>query len=109
MPPPWRNQRPATGVDTPISSAASSVRLPCAISRQKARSTCRAGIGRPGERIAGRRAIRLLLTPCHRTPPRSGEVLRRPVESALAAAVAVEDHTLGGPAGDQGGREGLDD
>src|SRR5215212_8809799 len=105
MPPAWRNQRTATGVDTPISSAASSVRLPCAISRQKARSTCHAGIGRPGERIAGRRARSapvdpdppgvgldelelcggaagelevadgVLLTPCHRTPPRSGEVL----------------------------------
>jgi hypothetical protein len=56
MPPAWRNQREPTGADTPISRAASSVRWPCAISRQNARSTCLAGIGRPGERIAGRSA-----------------------------------------------------
>jgi hypothetical protein len=37
------------------------------------------------------------------------EVLRRPVESALAAAVAVEDHPARWPAGDEGGGEGLED
>src|SRR4051794_33257183 len=33
--------------------------------------------------------IRVLLTPCHRTPPRSGEVLRRPIESAICTPVLM--------------------
>ena len=85
---------PALGLkplDTPSSSATSSVRLPCAIRRQNARSTCRAGIGRPGERIAGRRArsarcCRRAIEHLH-----EHEVLRRPVESALSAGVGVTD------------------
>jgi len=37
------------------------------------------------------------------------EVLRRPVEPGLAAAVAVEDHPGGGLTGHQRGGERLDD
>ncbi|WP_298807085.1 hypothetical protein [uncultured Pseudokineococcus sp.] len=43
-------------MDTPTAAAATSLLTPVAIRRQNARSTCRAGGGRPGDLIDGRTA-----------------------------------------------------
>ena len=56
-----KTRRPAT--------AASSLLLPATISRQNSRSTCLAGIGRPGDRIAGRRPGPLAAVVVPSTPP----------------------------------------
>ena len=56
MPPPCRNQRDATGSDTPTAAAAFAVASPPAISRQNARCTARDGSARPGDRIGARSA-----------------------------------------------------
>jgi hypothetical protein len=90
MPPAWRNQRDATGVDTPTSSAASSVRLPCAIKRQT--SAPHAGLASAGPPSA---------SPAAKPDPPAADVApsntsvitgsRRPIESALHSAVGVVD------------------
>src|SRR4051794_2264423 len=93
MPPRCRNHRDPTGPDTPTATAASSLVRPSAILTQNARSTSRRGGGRPGDRIGARpvfvdihAAVRPIVTPL------LIGVLRRPLESALTALVAVEDH-----------------
>ncbi len=90
MPPASRNQRAPTGGDTPAPTAASSLDRPAAIEDQKRRRSSRRAIpGRPGEHNLSRKArserrLPAIATSC--TP-----VLRRPLESALAALVAVMD------------------
>src|SRR6266581_4595378 len=90
IPPPSRNHRTPTGADTPAAAAASSLELPAAIARQnRCRSSRPATDGRPGDRIGGRPARSAAR---RRTAPIATllvKALRRPLESALAAAVAV--------------------
>ena len=91
MPPPWRNQRFPTAGDTPQAAAASSLDSPSAILSQNRRSLSRRIGGRPGDRIAGR-PVTVVIHPAGR-PIRTSmiKVLRRPVESALGAFIAVMD------------------
>src|SRR5689334_12899077 len=91
MPPASRNQRTPTAGDTPTSTAASSLDRPAATAVQnRRRSSRRATPGRPGERDTPRpdRSERRLRVPIANP---SVEVLRRPLESALHAAVRVVD------------------
>src|SRR4051794_18792154 len=91
MPPASRNQRTPTAGDTPTPTAASSLDRPAAIAVQnRRRSSRRATPGRPGERDTPRpdrseRRLRVV------TATSSVEALRRPLESALDAAVRVVD------------------
>src|SRR5436305_13148268 len=90
MPPPCRNHRPPTACDTPTAWAASSGSNPLAISRQNSRSTPRRCDGAPGDFI-GDRPVKAVIHPAGLpTHTSTIEVLRRPVESALTAAVCVE-------------------
>src|SRR5580704_18869163 len=85
MPPASRNQRVPTGGDTPAPIAASSLDRPAAINAQKrSRSSRRAIPGRPGDLNLSRnaRSDRRL----HAIATFLPVVLRRPVDSALAAA-----------------------
>src|SRR5215210_1390048 len=89
MPPAPRNHRAPTAGDTPAPTAASSLEHPAAIAAQNRwRSSRRAAVGRPGDRNALRpdrseRRFRVFIATS------SGEVLRRPLESALHAAVRM--------------------
>src|SRR5882724_4162852 len=82
MPPASRNHRTPTAGDTPALTAASSLERPAAIAAQNRRRPSRRPTdGRPGERNLPRptrseRRLRVVIA----TP--SGEVLRRPLESA---------------------------
>src|SRR6202140_5309565 len=94
MPPASRNQRVPTGGDTPAPIAASSLDRPAAINAQKrSRSSRRAIPGRPGDLNLSRNARSDRRLPAIATflPV----VLRRPVDSALAALVAMVDDVLG--------------
>src|SRR5215218_871005 len=92
MPPAPRNHRAPTAGDTPAPTAGSSLEHPAAIAAQNRwRSSRRAAVGRPGDRNALRpdqseRRFRVFIATS------SGEVLRRPLESAeYAAGVAALD------------------
>jgi len=94
MPPASRNHLVPTGGDTPASTAASSLDRPAAIADQNTRRCSRRPTGgRPGERrasrtdLAERRFFFVIATSCIR-------LLRRPVESALDAAIAVVDQAI---------------
>src|SRR5215212_8286380 len=92
MPPLSRNHRVPTAWDTPHTTAASSLDSPTAIAFQnRCRCSRRATGGRPGDRIGGL-AIAAAAQPRGRPihTPLLG-MLRRPVESALAAVVGVAD------------------
>jgi hypothetical protein len=95
MPPPWRNQRPPTACDTPTTAAASSGNSPFAISIQNERSTSRRCRGAPGDFI-GDRPVNDVIHPAG-LPINTSiiKVLRRPVESALGAVVAVDHDAFG--------------
>src|SRR3954449_13157193 len=102
MPPASRNQRTPTAGDTPTSTAASSLDCPAAIAAQnRRRSSRRATPGRPGERDTPRpdRSERRRRVPIANP---SVEVLRRPLESALHAAIRVVDQPGLRPAALQG-------
>src|SRR5438067_8590221 len=87
MPPRSRNQRTPTGPDTPHAIAASSLESPSAIFIQNPRSTSRRTGGRPGDRIAGR-PVSVTIHPRGRPIQHLHlEMLRRPVEFTLCAAV----------------------
>ena len=89
MPPRCRNQRAPTAEDTPIASAALSLGIPVAICTQNCRSTSRRSAGGPGERIASL-PVNCFIHPAGRPIHTSGlKVLRRPIESALTAAIRV--------------------
>src|SRR5215213_2106987 len=92
-PPACRNHRTPTADDTPISSAASSELAPCAIAAQNWTRSCRqATVGRPGDGICPRYSCtarcRSRIVAINTS---IDKVLRRPVESALAAVVGVTD------------------
>src|SRR4051812_31084612 len=95
MPPASRNQRVPRAGATPTPAAASSLERPAAIDTQnRRRSSRRATEGRPGDRNAPRR---------HRSERRLRgstatslvEVLRRPLEPALAAVVVADREAAG--------------
>src|SRR5829696_262921 len=106
MPPRCRNQRHPTADATPTAAAASSVVTPVAITRQNARSTSRRCAGAPGDFI-GDRPVNSFIHPAGLPINTSKtEVLRRPVESALGAAVGMEYDAahLAAPGGDGHGQ-----
>src|SRR6266581_7413919 len=109
IPPPSRNHRTPTAADTPAAAAASSLERPAAIARQnRCRSARLATDGRPGDRIRGRPARSAAR---RRTAPIATlliEALRRPVESALRAAVRVRDQAGSWPAQPVGHLERLE-
>src|SRR5437879_4585080 len=93
MPPPWRNHRVPTADDAPTAAAASSLVTPVAIRRQNSRSTSRRTDGAPGDFINDR-PVNSFIHPAGLPMNTSRvEVLRRPVEFALAAAIGVRDDT----------------
>src|SRR5262249_16249532 len=106
MPPRSRNQRTPTGPDTPPAIAASSLDSPSPTFTQNPPSTPRRTGGRPGDHIAGR-PVRVAIHP-GRLPIQHlrREVLRRPVESTLAALIGVVNH-LAGPALPDGHVQGV--
>src|SRR5271156_2688435 len=93
MPPAFLNHRVPTACGTPTPTAASSLAVPAAIAAQNRRRSSRPATGgRPGENKRTRperseRRFRMFIA----TPVK---VLRRPLESALAALVGVEDVRL---------------
>src|SRR5882672_5230388 len=93
MPPASRNQRVPTGGDTPAPIAPSSLDRPAAINAQKrSRSSRRAIPGRPGDLNLSRNARSDRRLPAIATflPV----VLRRPVDSALAALIGIKNLRL---------------
>jgi hypothetical protein len=91
MPPASRNHRVPTTGDTPASTAASSLDKPAAIDAQnRRRSSRRAALGRPGERVTARsaRSDRRFRAPI--TTP-SFEPLRRPPESTQYASTPYRE------------------
>src|SRR5271163_1917964 len=88
MPPAFLNHRVPTACGTPTPTAASSLAVPAAIAAQNRRRSSRPATGgRPGENKRTRperseRRFRMFIA----TPVK---VLRRPLESALGAAIAV--------------------
>jgi hypothetical protein len=87
MPPRSRNQRLPAACDAPTAIAASSLISPLAISRQNNRSTSRRSDGFPGDFI-GALPVSAFIHPAGLPVNTSKiEVLRRPVESALASSV----------------------
>src|SRR5271169_1367497 len=107
MPPASRNQRVPTGGDTPAPIAASSLDRPAAINAQKrSRSSRRAIPGRPGDLNLSRNARSERRLPAIATflPV----VLRRPLESALAATVGMMDQPCSWAAHDEGFAERLE-
>src|SRR5215210_4978867 len=90
MPPAPRNHRAPTAGDTPAPTAASSLEHPAAIAAQNRwRSSRRAAVGRPGDRNALRpdrseRRFRVFIATS------SGEVLRRPLESAQYCSIEYQ-------------------
>src|SRR3954452_25284570 len=94
MPPASRDQRAPTAGDTPTSIAAASLDRPTAIAAQNRRRFSRCATpGRPGDRGTTARSARserrfpaLIATP-------SVKVLRRPLECALGAPVAMVHET----------------
>src|ERR1039458_6756410 len=95
MPPPCRNHLVPAAGDTPTTAAASSGSSPLATSRQNSRSTSRRNDGAPGDFI-DERPVNAIIQPAGRPIPTSAiEVLRRPVEFAIASAIRVEDRLVG--------------
>lgn len=95
MPPRCRNQREPTACDTPTASAALSLVIPVAICTQNWRSTSRRSEGAPGDRIASL-PVNCFIHPAGRPINTSWlKVLRRPVESALAALVGMVNDAFG--------------
>src|SRR5688572_27576143 len=92
MPPCSRNHLVPTTGDTPAILAASSLEQPATIAFQNGRRSarCKTG-GRPGDRSFAR-PVRLSLA---LTATSNREVLRRPIEFALAALVAVVNQARG--------------
>src|SRR4051812_30273837 len=89
MPPAFRNNLLPTGCDNPASSAASSLLNPAAIARQNLFCSSRpATEGRPGDGN-GARPDRADLRPTTFIATSKLLVLRRPFESALAAAIGM--------------------
>ena len=90
MPPAFLNHRVPTACGTPTPTAASSLAVPAAIAAQNRRRSSRPATGgRPGENKRTRperseRRFRMFIA----TPVK---VLRRPLESALGAAIAMMD------------------
>jgi len=93
IPPACRNHLEPTACDTPAPTAASSLDAPRAIASQnRTRSSRRAADGRPGDHIWPRIArIACWRFPAPISPHLQIEMLRRPVESALDAAVGMMD------------------
>src|SRR4051812_17571991 len=95
MPPAFRNHRAPTAWGTPADAPASSLDAPAAIAAQKSlRSSRPATGGRPGEGKGLRpdrsdRRFPLVIATS------STQVLRRPLESALHAAIGVLDQPAG--------------
>jgi len=90
MPPAFRNHLVPTACDTPTSTAASSLALPAAIAAQNRRRSSRpAADGRPGDDNGARpdrserRRFRMFIATSF------VKLLRRPLESALAALIGV--------------------
>jgi hypothetical protein len=99
MPPRSRNQRLPAARDAPTAIAASSLVIPLAISRQNKRSTSRRSDGLPGDFI-GERPVNSVIHPAGLPINTSTiKVLRRPVESALAAGVRMMYQTCCGETG----------
>ena len=94
MPPAFLNHRVPTACGTPTPTAASSLVVPAAIAAQNRRRSSRPATGgRPGENKRTRperseRRFRMFIA----TPVK---VLRRPLESALHAAVGMMDEAVG--------------
>ena len=87
IPPRSRNHRLPAAWDAPTANAASSLLKPLAISRQNSRSTSRRSDGFPGDFI-GALPVNSVIHPAGLPIHTSTiKVLRRPVESALAAGV----------------------
>src|SRR6266540_3953981 len=102
MPPRSRNHRLPAACDALTATAASSLVNPFAISRQNNRSTSRRSDGAPGD-FMGALPVNSFIHPAGLPIHTSTiEVLRRPVESALAAAVGVEQHAGRWPPGGAG-------
>src|ERR1035437_6044124 len=81
--------------DLPTASAASSLLKPLAISRQNNRSTSRRSDGLPGDFI-GALPVNSVIHPAGLPiNPSTINVLRRPVEPALNASVAMDDGVIG--------------
>jgi hypothetical protein len=108
MPPAFRNHRAPTAWGTPAEAAASSLDAPAAIATQNSlRSSRTATGGRPGDDKGLRpdrsdRRFRLFIATS------SIQALRRPLESALPAAVAVVDQPARRLAALQGHDQGVD-
>src|SRR4051794_41948406 len=91
MPPAFLNHRVPTAGDTPASTAAASLATPAAIAAQNRRRSSRPATGgRPGENRGARpdrseRRFRADIATSSR------RVLRRPLESALATLVGIEN------------------
>ena len=107
--PACRNHRYATGSDTPAATPASRVFAPAAIAAQnRTRSSHHATDGRPGDGICPRYARTCSCRSRTRIQHLHGQVLLRPVEYGLGAAVAVEDRRRrAGPAQHHGHHEGV--
>ena len=95
MPPRSRNHRLPAAPDAPTAIAASSLDSPLVISRQNSRSTSRRSEGAPGDFI-GDLPVNSFIQPAGLHINTSTiKVLRGPVESALHAAVGVDDRSRG--------------
>jgi hypothetical protein len=102
MPPAFRNHRAPIACGTPAAAPASSLDKPAAIAAQNCRRSSRPATGgRPGDGRGFRpdrpdRRFRMVIANA------SVEVLRRPLESALAAAIrVVREPGIGPPVGDR--------
>src|SRR3954467_13384526 len=108
MPPAFRNHRAPTAWGTPAEAAASSLDTPAATAAQNSlRSSRPATGGRPGDGKSLRpdrsdRRFRLFIATS------STQVLRRPLESALHPAVAVQDEARFRPTALQGHDQRID-
>src|SRR5450759_5265834 len=93
MPPRSRNHPLPAACDAPTPIAASSLVSPLVISRQNDRATARRSAGAPGDFI-GDLPVNSIIHPAGLPISTSTlEVLRRPVESCLAAAVGMKYRT----------------
>src|SRR6056297_853542 len=94
IPPELRNHRVPTGAETPASAAASSLDSPSATARQNRHrfSRCQTG-GLPGEFNLSRVERSDFRLPVFVIYTSIKGVLRRPVESALPAAIRVVDQS----------------
>jgi hypothetical protein len=108
MPPRSRNHRLPAACDAPTVTAASSLVTPRPISRQNLRSTSRRSVGFPGDFIEDL-PVNAFIHPAGLPINTSTiKVLRRPVESALRAAIGA-DHGADRSASPAGHLERVDD